>query len=55
MEVIGLSVADDLVEAIQIQEKRFVVGVQWHPEFMYSEGLDSLLFKKLVKSAAFKK
>jgi putative glutamine amidotransferase len=28
----GWSVLDDLVEAIELPSKRFVLGVQWHPE-----------------------
>jgi putative glutamine amidotransferase len=30
--VTGTSTLDDLVEAIEIPERRFVLGVQWHPE-----------------------
>jgi gamma-glutamyl-gamma-aminobutyrate hydrolase PuuD len=25
-------VIDDLIEAIELRERRFVLGVQWHPE-----------------------
>ncbi len=32
MTVTGISVLDDLVEAIEASERRFVLGVQWHPE-----------------------
>jgi putative glutamine amidotransferase len=32
LEVTGISVLDDLPEAIEIPGKRFVLGVQWHPE-----------------------
>ena len=28
----GWSVLDDLVEVIEMPDKRFVLGVQWHPE-----------------------
>lgn len=31
-EVTGKSTLDDLVEAIEAPDKRFVLGVQWHPE-----------------------
>jgi putative glutamine amidotransferase len=31
-EVTGLSALDDLPEAIEAPEHRFVLGVQWHPE-----------------------
>ena len=30
--VTGTSALDDLVEAIELPERRFVLGVQWHPE-----------------------
>ena len=30
--VTGTSTLDDLTEAIELPERRFVLGVQWHPE-----------------------
>jgi putative glutamine amidotransferase len=30
--VTGVSTLDELVEAIELPERRFVLGVQWHPE-----------------------
>jgi putative glutamine amidotransferase len=30
--VTGISTLDDLTEAIELPERRFVLGVQWHPE-----------------------
>jgi putative glutamine amidotransferase len=30
--VTGSSVIDDLIEAIELPERRFALGVQWHPE-----------------------
>jgi putative glutamine amidotransferase len=38
---------DGLVEAIRIQDKRFMVGVQWHPEFAYQKDEES---RKLVQA-----
>ncbi len=32
LEVTGLSTLDDLPEAVEAPERRFVLGVQWHPE-----------------------
>lgn len=32
LEVTGRSVLDDLPEAIELPERRFALGVQWHPE-----------------------
>ena len=44
----GWSVLDDLVEAIEIPGKRFVLGVQWHPEV---DG-ESPVVAALVEAAA---
>lgn len=30
--VTGISTLDDLTEAVELPERRFVLGVQWHPE-----------------------
>jgi putative glutamine amidotransferase len=32
LEVTGWSALDDLPEAIEAPERRFALGVQWHPE-----------------------
>lgn len=32
LEVTGISTLDDLPEAIEVPARRFVLGVQWHPE-----------------------
>lgn len=32
LQVTGLSVIDDLPEAVEAPDRRFVLGVQWHPE-----------------------
>jgi putative glutamine amidotransferase len=32
LEVTGISVLDDLPEALEAPDRRFVLGVQWHPE-----------------------
>ncbi len=43
--------ADGLIEAIEQREKRFTVGVQWHPEAMRTEEM-RLLFAAFVRAAA---
>lgn len=43
--------ADGLIEAIEQKEKRFAVGVQWHPEAMQTEEM-RLLFAAFVQAAA---
>ena len=32
LTVSGWSVSDDLPEAVELSDRRFVLGVQWHPE-----------------------
>ncbi|HJS96019.1 MAG TPA: gamma-glutamyl-gamma-aminobutyrate hydrolase family protein [Solirubrobacteraceae bacterium] len=32
LEVTGVSLLDDLPEALEVPDRRFVLGVQWHPE-----------------------
>jgi putative glutamine amidotransferase len=48
LEVTGVSVLDDLPEAIEIPDKRFVLGVQWHPE----ADEESRVIRMLVEEAA---
>jgi putative glutamine amidotransferase len=48
LEVTGISVLDDLPEAIEISGKRFVLGVQWHPE----ADEESRVIRRLVAEAA---
>jgi putative glutamine amidotransferase len=47
LRVSGWSVDDDLVEAIELPDKRFALGVVWHPE----EDPDSRLIAALVDAA----
>jgi putative glutamine amidotransferase len=47
LRVSGWSVEDDLVEAIELPDKRFALGVVWHPE----EDPDSQLIAALVEAA----
>ena len=39
--------ADGLVEALSVPDRRFIVGVQWHPEFAYMTDPKS---RKLVQA-----
>jgi putative glutamine amidotransferase len=44
--------ADSIIEAIEAQEQRFFVGVQWHPEETFATDTHSKnLFKELVAAA----
>jgi putative glutamine amidotransferase len=52
----GLSVSgrdlDDIVQAVEDPERPFLVGVQWHPEFLLYLGRQRRLFRDLVAAAA---
>lgn len=41
---------DGVIEAWEMPDRRFVVGVQWHPERAYNERPHMALFKALVAS-----
>lgn len=44
---------DGLVEAVYMPDKRFVWGVQWHPEFSYKADESSMrIFEAFVRAAA---
>ncbi|MDO4632694.1 MAG: gamma-glutamyl-gamma-aminobutyrate hydrolase family protein [Eubacteriales bacterium] len=45
-EVMAVS-KDGLAEAISVKEQKFMMGVQWHPEFSYESNPDS---KKIVQA-----
>ena len=38
---------DGLIEAIAVKNHRFAIGVQWHPEFSFSNNEESV---KIVKA-----
>lgn len=43
---------DGCIEALEMPERRFVVGVQWHPEFLDAEHqVHHRLFKALVEES----
>jgi len=51
----GLVVAgrdlDDIVQAVEMPTRPFVIGVQWHPEFLLYQGHQRRLFRILVRQA----
>ena len=49
--VVATSLPDGVVEAIELPGKRFVLGVQWHPEEMTQLENHLELFKALVQAA----
>ena len=49
--------ADGLVEAVEVRDRSFMIGVQWHPEFFAENGTEhrmSCVFYALIKAAAKK-
>ena len=51
--VVNATAPDGVIEGIEAPRYRFCIGVQWHPEFMISEG-DARLFKAFLGAAAAK-
>ncbi|MBT8447710.1 MAG: gamma-glutamyl-gamma-aminobutyrate hydrolase family protein [Gammaproteobacteria bacterium] len=43
---------DDIVQAVENPTARFLVGVQWHPEFLLYAARQRALFRHLVAAAA---
>jgi len=41
----------DFVQALERTDKRFFIGVQWHPEFLVFDKHQQALFRALVKAA----
>ena len=48
--VISALASDGIIEAIEYPEKTWVIGVEWHPEYMQND-LDINIFKSLIKEA----
>ena len=50
----GLKVAalseEGLIEAVYLDDKKFALAVQWHPEMMYDNEEMNLIFKKFIKA-----
>jgi putative glutamine amidotransferase len=49
--VINARAPDDVIEGIEAPERRFCLGVQWHPEFLIDPG-DARIFSALIEAAA---
>ena len=39
---------DGLVESFEIENKKFVVGIKWHPELMLEDDFPNSLFKAFI-------
>ena len=42
---------DDLVECFELDNKKFIMGIKWHPELMLEDGFTRKLFKEFIKNA----
>lgn len=51
--VVNATASDGVIEGIEAPRYRFCIGVQWHPEFLISEG-DTQLFRAFLGAAATK-
>jgi putative glutamine amidotransferase len=50
--VVSATAPDGIVEAIERRDRRFCVGVEWHPENFWSTGEFATLFEAFVKACA---
>lgn len=49
--IVSAKAEDGIIEAIESTKHKFVIGVQWHPEYLNDNGVDLELFKELVKAS----
>ena len=40
---------DGLVESFELDKKKFVIGIKWHPELMLEDEFTKRLFKEFIK------
>ena len=41
---------DGLVESFELENKKFIIGVKWHPELMLNEEHVNTLFKEFINN-----
>ncbi|HNY84143.1 MAG TPA: gamma-glutamyl-gamma-aminobutyrate hydrolase family protein [Anaerolineaceae bacterium] len=49
--VVTARAADGVIEAAELPDKRFVMGVQWHPEHLQDDPAMRSLFENFIKAA----
>ena len=50
LSIVGIS-NDGIIEAIEDKNKRFFIGVQWHPESMIEyDSIQNKIFKKFINA-----
>ncbi|MCC8368922.1 MAG: gamma-glutamyl-gamma-aminobutyrate hydrolase family protein [Rickettsia endosymbiont of Oxypoda opaca] len=50
--VVSAKANDGIIEAIELQNHKFIIGVQWHPEYLNDNNVDLNLFKELIKASS---
>ena len=50
--LVSATAPDGVIEAIESQEHNFVVGFEWHPEFLANPPLDEPLFRHFMQAAS---
>lgn len=48
--IVSATAADGIIEAIESINHKFIIGVEWHPEYLNDNGLDGELFKALIEA-----
>ena len=48
--IVSAQSEDGYVESFEIPNKKFVVGIKWHPELMLEEEYVNMLFKRFIES-----
>lgn len=43
---------DGLVEAVELKNKKFNLGIQWHPEQFGVDSMQNEIFKELIRRCA---
>ena len=41
---------DGLVESFELEDKKFVLGIKWHPELMLEDKITQNLFNEFIKN-----
>ena len=50
--IVSATAPDGIIEAIESTRHKFVMGVEWHPEYMDDNGLDENIFTSFIKACA---
>lgn len=48
--IVGICPVDNTVEAIEVPNKKFAIGIKWHPELMKDEDCTNNIFKEFINS-----